>query len=96
MPLAISVNKKYFPALSKMLSFCSSHRTGFGRRKPAGGGPDGVALRNWEVEKAARALAGVNVRIVDAVSADEGRLRPTSIVRGFVVAIVYGCSWQDC
>lgn len=55
-----------------------------------------MALRNWEVEKVARELAGANVRIVDAVNADEGRLRATSIVRGFVVAIVYGCSWQDC
>lgn len=38
---------------------------------------------------------GVNVRIVEAVKVAAGRLRTTSIVIGFVVAIVRGCSWQD-
>jgi len=88
--------RKYFPALSIVLSLLSFHLTGFGSLKPGGGGPAGVALRNWEVEKVALDATGVNVRIVEAVKVVNGRLRATSIVMGFVVAIVKGCSWQDC
>jgi hypothetical protein len=42
------------PALSNALSLLSSHRRTRGRRKPFGGGPDGVASRRDEVEKVAR------------------------------------------
>lgn len=47
-----------------------------------------MAPRNWEVEKVALGAIGVNVRIVEAVKVYAGRLRATSIVIGFVVAIV--------
>lgn len=47
-----------------------------------------MAPRNWEVEKVALGATGVNVRIVEAVKVYAGRLRATSIVIGFVVAIV--------
>lgn len=43
MPLAISVKRKYFPALSNDDSLLWSHRSGLGNLKPAGGGPEGVA-----------------------------------------------------
>lgn len=42
-PLNISVKRKYLPALSKLDSLLSSHRSGLANLNPAGGGPDGVA-----------------------------------------------------
>ena len=50
MPRIISKSRKYLPALSSEDSLPSSQRSLRGRRKPAGGGPDGVAAREAEVE----------------------------------------------
>lgn len=89
MPRAISVNKKYFPALSRVDSLLSSHLSGFGNRKPGGGGPEGVAYRRLLVEKAASELVvGTNGR-TEPVSLVAGRLRTTSIVKGFVDAMIW-------
>ncbi len=52
MPRIISVNRKYWPALSSALSLLSCHRRGRGRRKPDGGGPDEMACWMGVVEKA--------------------------------------------
>ncbi len=88
-PLAISVKRKYFPALSNDDSLLSSHLSGFGNRKPGGGGPEGVAYaRSVVVENAARGeVVGVNVRM-DEASLAVGRLRATSMVKGFADAIL--------
>ena len=76
------------PALSNVDSLLSSHRSGLCRRKPGGGGPDGVAYRRAEVEKAARdEVLGANGR-VEFASRDAGRQRTTSIVRGFADAML--------
>lgn len=91
MPRAISVMRKYLPALSSEDSFPSSHLSGLDRRKPGGGGPEGVADRRAVVEKAAtatRVAAGVNGRR-DVESAAAGRLRATSVVKGLADAIVW-------
>ena len=56
MPRAISVNKKYLPALSKALSVSSSHVFCLGNRKPFGGGPAGVARLILDVENAAQGI----------------------------------------
>jgi hypothetical protein len=81
--------RKYLPALSSEDSFPSSHLSGLGRRKPGGGGPEGVADRRAVVEKAAtRVAAGVNGRR-DVESAAAGRLRATSVVKGLADAIVW-------
>jgi hypothetical protein len=67
MPLAISVMRKYFDALSRALSWPGeSHRVGFGIRKPAGGGPEGSAALRELVEKVAAGVArrdAGNVRV---------------------------------
>lgn len=84
-PRIISVSRKYRPALSRLLSLPWSHRTGFGRRKPAGGGPDGVAKRGADVLKAAILVAGI--REVWCRSEDVERAR-MSAVSGFVLAIM--------
>lgn len=87
-PLAISVKRKYFPALSNVDSLLSSHLAGLGNRKPAGGGPDGVAARKLVEEKAATGLkVGLMVRAV-LESLTGGRLRATSIVNGFADAVM--------
>ena len=52
-PLAISVKRKYLPALSNELSFDSSHRGCLGSLKPGVGGPEGVADRVVDVENVA-------------------------------------------
>ena len=68
----------------------SSHRSGLGRRKPAGGCPEGVACRRAVVENVAAAMtrfAVVVLRRRDAASVAAGRLRATSI-KGFADAIV--------
>jgi hypothetical protein len=84
--------RKYFPALSSEDSLLSSHRSGLGRRKPAGGGPEGVACRRAVVENAPAAATRFAVVVVlgrrDADSVAAGRLRATSIVKGFADAIV--------
>ena len=64
MPRIISVKRKYLPALSKALSFGSSHRGCRGSLKPAGGGPDGVAFRALDVVKVA---AGVGEAILKEI-----------------------------
>ena len=86
MPRTISVRRKKFPALSRELSDPSSQRFCRGRRKPAGGGPAGVAARWAEVEK--RAVAGV-VRAEREVFMDvvNGRALE-SIVRDRAIAMV--------
>jgi hypothetical protein len=68
----------------------SSHLSGFGNRKPGGGGPEGVAYaRRVLVENAARELeGGANVRTA-LESLAVGRRRATSIVKGFADAIVW-------
>ena len=76
------------PALSNDDSLLSSHLSGRLIRKPAGGGPDGVAERKPEVENATSALVeGVKVR-TELESLAVGRLRATSMVKGFADAIV--------
>lgn len=77
------------PALSSEDSLASSHRSGLGSRKPAGGGPEGVACRRDVVENAAArpvVACPSGRRAADSVAA--GRLRATSIVKGFADAIV--------
>jgi len=88
-PRAISVNKKYFPALSSDDSLLSSHLSGFGNRKPGGGGPDGVAYarRPLDVSAAKGLVAGVK-GLMELDSLAVGRLRATSMVKGFADAIV--------
>ena len=80
--------RKYVPALSKELSFPSSHLLGRANLNPVGGGPDGVADLKVVVEKAARAVRGdvlgwMLLRMLE----DEGRTR-TSAVNGRDEAIV--------
>jgi hypothetical protein len=88
-PRAISVNRKYFPALSSDDSLLSSHLSGFGNRKPGGGGPEGVAFARRLVENAARGLVvGENDR-KGPESRVVGRLRATSIVKGFADAMMW-------
>lgn len=87
-PRAISVKRKYLPALSKEDSLLSSHLSGFGNRKPGGGGPEGVAYaRKILVENAARGLEGASGRTAFE-SLTVGRFRATSIVKGFADAMV--------
>jgi len=78
------------PALSSEDSLLSSHRSGRFSRKPAGGGPEGVAALKDEVENAARVVGeGLNFRVGD--NNVVGRARTISMVMGFVVAI--GVVW---
>ena len=60
MPRAISVRRKYLPALSRDDSLLSSHRSFRGSRKPWGGGPAGVAARRDVLVKVAD---GIVVRV---------------------------------
>lgn len=84
------------PALSNEDSLLSSHLSGFGRRKPAGGGPEGVAARRPVVENAAKELVpGVNGRM-ELESLAVGRLRATSMVKGFADAIVRSLVAKGC
>lgn len=91
MPRNISRSKKYFPARSNAPS-PSSHRFGFGNRKPGGGGPEGVAAL-WRVVEKKATVAGEGRRpdanCDDLSSVAAGRPR-ASIVNGFVVTIVNG------
>jgi hypothetical protein len=89
-PLAISVKRKYLPALSSEDSLLSSHLSGLGNRKPGGGGPDGVAYaRRVLVENAARGIEEGATGRTACKSLAVGRLRATSIVKGFADAIVW-------
>lgn len=89
-PRAISVKRKYFPALSSEDSLLSSHLSGFGNRKPGGGGPEGVAYaRRVLVEKAGKGLEETARGRTALESLAAGRLRATSIVKGFADAIVW-------
>lgn len=64
MPLNISVNRKYFPALSRAPSAPgSSHLAGFGILKPAGGGPEGSAERREEELKVAARIGDVRATL---------------------------------
>jgi hypothetical protein len=71
----------------------SSHRSGRFSRKPAGGGPDGVAALKDEVENAARVDGEEgNLRVCERSVV--GRARTTSIVMGFVVAMLVVLWWK--
>jgi len=89
MPRNISMSRKYLPARSNAPS-PSSHRLGFGNRKPGGGGPAGVAARERVVEKKAT-VAGEgrrpDAKCGDRSSVAAGRLR-ANIVNGFALAMV--------
>jgi hypothetical protein len=88
-PRAISVKRKYLPALSNEDSLLSSHLSGLGNRKPGGGGPEGVAYaRRVLVENAARGLEeGASGRTAFE-SLAVGWIRATSIFKGFADAIM--------
>ena len=86
-PLNISVMRKYLPALSKELSLLSSHRSFRGNRKPAGGGPAGVAERKADVEKTA---AGYNFLDLKAQVNEVDRGLEDILTRDAVDAIVNG------
>ena len=78
------------PALSNEDSLLSSHRSGLGNRKPGGGGPEGVAYaRRVLVENAASGLEEHANGRTALESLAVGRLRATSIVKGFADAIVW-------
>lgn len=72
-----------------MDSFFSSHLSGLFNRKPGGGGPEGVADVGAVVENAASELAvgAKGRREFDIL--DSGRLRTTSIVKGFADAMMW-------
>ena len=88
MPRAISVRRKYLPALSIEDSWPSSHRFTVGRRNPCGGGPAGVAARRVEVVKVAD---GDVLRAARTLVRGEtvGRAR-ASAVRDLAEAMVMG------
>ena len=93
MPRNISRSKKYFPARSNELS-PSSQRFGGGNRKPGGGGPAGVALREVVVEKRATVAGEGNREFWCALnSVAAGRAR-ASIINGCLAAIVRVVSAQ--
>ena len=78
MPRIISVSRKYLPALSNELSFDSSHRRSLGNLKPWGGGPEGVADRGADVEKAALHLADARDLGSDLATEVYGRARASA------------------
>ena len=83
------MSKKYLPARSNDPS-PSSHRFGRGNRNPGGGGPLGVAQRRDVVENWAR-VAGEGRRPCESREALSSAVADgprTSIVNGFIVAIV--------
>jgi hypothetical protein len=61
-----------------------------GNRKPAGGGPEGVAYARRPIDDNAEigVVAGAKARI-EWGSLAVGRLRTTSMVKGFIDAIVW-------
>lgn len=86
MPLNISVNRKYLPALSNEDSLRSSQRSFVGNRKPCGGGPAGVAARKALEEKAA--IGYGRERKGDLVRVAEGRQWAQRAVAVFFEAIL--------
>jgi hypothetical protein len=87
-PLINSVMRKKFPALSKVLSFPSSHLSGFGILKPFAGGPLGVALTTEEVENVAPAGRRATIDgLAESVKVEGRTLRARSIVPGRADAI---------
>jgi len=80
MPLSISVIRKYFPALSKVLSLLSSHLLALGKRKFEGGGPAGVAGRAAVVEKKARGVAEGNCEVRRRAEAGLARARAVIVL----------------
>jgi len=89
-PRAISVKRKYLPALSNEDSLLSSHLSGFGNRKPGGGGPEGVAY--VRIELVDNAASGIEEHASGRIALESlavWRLRATSIVKGFADAIVW-------
>jgi hypothetical protein len=89
MPRAISVIRKYFPALSNDDSFPSSHLSCRGNLKPFGGGPVGVAERVEDVEKGAELAISLYV----TGTAFVGRVRDSATAY-FAVAIVLSEEWS--
>ena len=74
----------------------SSQRSARGRRKPDGGGPEGVAARRVDVEKAAAVVAVEGDSDVRTVERKElwgrGRRRALeSMARGLAAAMLVGC-----
>jgi hypothetical protein len=95
-PRIISPKRKYFPALSNEDSLPSSHLSGLFIRKPAGGGPKGVAARKPVVENDARALVECMKGRTGLKSLDVGRLRATSMVKGFADAMMWVLVAKGC
>jgi hypothetical protein len=88
MPRNISISKKYLPARSSELS-PSSQCLRWGNRKPAGGGPEGVAAREVvELKKATVAGAGSCARNWIARRSAGAPRERASASNGVVVAIV--------
>jgi len=86
MPLSISVIKKYFPALSQVLSLLSSHLLALGKRKFDGGGPAGVAGRAAVVEKKATGVAEGNCEVRNR--AEAGLVRARAVIVLVLLAIM--------
>jgi hypothetical protein len=93
MPLNISVKRKYLPALSSELSLPSSHRSFRGNRKPAGGGPAGVAEREEDVENVA--AEGESLHLSTEIGGAARLLVCDSLMRDLVDAMADGLAlWQ--
>ena len=76
MPLAISVIRKYVPALSSVDTLLSFQRSLGGSRNPAGGGPLGVAWCRALLEKAVMGDANGRRRREALLEEATGLLRP--------------------
>jgi len=93
-PRNSSVKRKYLPALSRAFSLLSSHRSFRGNRKPAGGGPAGVAERKADVEKVAAGYDGLDLR-AQMRGVDRGL--EDILMRDLVEAIMdWTVSWRRC
>lgn len=87
-PRIISARRKYLPALSSAVSLLSYHLFARGKRKPEGGGPEGVTERRADEEKGAMADREQDVcegRVRNRI--DVGRAR-ASVVSVRVAVIV--------
>ena len=90
--------RKYFDALSMVLSSSSSHRGGRLTRSCVGDTPAGVAARGTEVEKQAKRAAAPDCccacsRAACTMAEDAGRARARAI-SGLVVAIADVWEWR--
>lgn len=74
--------------MSNELSLLSSHLSALGKRKPAGGGPEGVAVREEDVENIAMALGDACLAAFKAATTWLEGLTRTSVVKGLAEAIV--------